>query len=350
MEDRIVGNGITAGWKSRAVFVLSLVLAGGLLILALRGVSWHEIRVAIQQGQSAFLILAFATISLSYFIRGLRWETLIRAHKRIGVGMAFWTTMVGYLGNNFLPARAGDVLRPVVTGRVTRSSTSHAFAAQIIERITDTLMLVVLSLIASVSLRTVPGWLSGATRIMGILGFIGVFVLMLAPRMENLFRRILFRLPLSSGIRDRAAGLLNRFLLGTRALREPKRALLFFGLTAIIWLLDDSTAVIVAWVLRVPISWQQAMILLVALGLASAAPSTPGYVGIFQFVAVTVLVPFGLTRSEALAYIFEFQAVTYIAVIIWGAIAIWRLTAAHYLNRASATRASLDDTQRVPAQ
>jgi len=50
-----------------------------------------------------------------------------------------------------------------------------------------------------------------------------------------------------------------------------------------------------------------ALLLLTALGLGSALPSTPGYVGIYQFVAVTVLTPFGIGRDEALAFILVLQ-------------------------------------------
>jgi len=46
----------------------------------------------------------------------------------------------------------------------------------------------------------------------------------------------------------------------------------------------------------VHISFRIALLVLTALGLSSALPSTPGYVGIFQFVAVTVLAPFGIDR------------------------------------------------------
>jgi uncharacterized membrane protein YbhN (UPF0104 family) len=54
-------------------------------------------------------------------------------------------------------------------------------------------------------------------------------------------------------------------------------------------------------------------------------PSTPGYIGVYQFVAVSVLVPLGLTRSEALAFIFLFQINTYIVICGWAALGMWRL-------------------------
>jgi len=59
-------------------------------------------------------------------------------------------------------------------------------------------------------------------------------------------------------------------------------------------------------VFRLPVP--VAFLLIAALGLGSALPSTPGYIGIYQFVAVTVLVPFGFSRSDAIAYILVAQA------------------------------------------
>lgn len=57
-----------------------------------------------------------------------------------------------------------------------------------------------------------------------------------------------------------------------------------------------------------------------------AGPSTPGYVGIYQFVAVAVLTPFHFSKKQALAYIITFQIVNYAALIVWGGIGLWRLS------------------------
>ena len=60
------------------------------------------------------------------------------------------------------------------------------------------------------------------------------------------------------------------------------------------------------------------------LGLSSLAPFTPGNIGVYQFVAVAVLMPFGFLRDQALVYIFSFQAVIYV-VVLWGVTGFWRL-------------------------
>ena len=69
----------------------------------------------------------------------------------------------------------------------------------------------------------------------------------------------------------------------------------------------------------------QALLFLAALGLSSAAPSTPGCVGIYQFVAVAILPLFGFSRSEAMTYIIVSQALYYALVTVWGLLGLWRL-------------------------
>jgi hypothetical protein len=68
----------------------------------------------------------------------------------------------------------------------------------------------------------------------------------------------------------------------------------------------------------VPLGFARAMILIAALGLSSAVPSTPGYVGVYQFVAVTVLAPLAIDRADALAIVLLLQAAIYLVMIIAG--------------------------------
>jgi uncharacterized membrane protein YbhN (UPF0104 family) len=66
-----------------------------------------------------------------------------------------------------------------------------------------------------------------------------------------------------------------------------------------------------------------AFLLMAGLGLGSALPSTPGYVGIYQFVAVRVLTPFGFSRTDAIAYILVAQALSYVVIGLWGSVGLW---------------------------
>jgi hypothetical protein len=171
-----------------------------------------------------------------------------------------------------------------------------------------------------------PVALTSAAKIMGVLGLAGLVGLLALPRLEGLINQLWRRLPVPETWRTRLADMVSQFLLGMRALQHPGRALSFAGLTAIIWLVDALGSTITAHALGLALTLPQALLLLAALGLASATPSTPGYVGIYQFVAVTVLGPFGFTQSEALAFIVVAQAMIYIVVAVWGLLGLGRLS------------------------
>ena len=70
-----------------------------------------------------------------------------------------------------------------------------------------------------------------------------------------------------------------------------------------------------------------ALLLLAGMGLGSALPATPGYVGIYQFVAVTILPPFGIDRNAALALIIVGQATGYVVVLVLGSLGLYRIRA-----------------------
>jgi uncharacterized membrane protein YbhN (UPF0104 family) len=70
-----------------------------------------------------------------------------------------------------------------------------------------------------------------------------------------------------------------------------------------------------------------AFLLIAGLSVGSALPSTPGYVGIYQFVAVTVLSPFGFSRADAIAFILVAQAMMYVVIGFWGSLGLLKYRA-----------------------
>ena len=305
--------------------ILPLLLAIVLLYFAFRGVQWSDLWSTIRHGRPQFVALALAGTSCTYFLRGIRWKILLSAEARVPIVTAFCAIVVGYLGNYVLPARAGEVIRSVLMARKVSVSTSYVFATAVTERIMDTVTLVLISVVALMSIRNMPVWLLTSAKVMAVVACAGLGFVFLAPRFEPFLRRALARVPLPAGVALRLDALLSQFLLGMRSLHSPVRALSFLGLSFPIWIGDGLVAVSAAAALRLNLSVPEGLLLLAALGLASAAPSTPGYVGVFQFVAVTVLVPFGFTHTQALAYIISYQAIIYVVVLVWGSIGLWRL-------------------------
>lgn len=312
--------------QPRWLILVTLVLAAVLLYFALRRVNLNELLQILQQGNIGLLSLGVITLSISCMMRGLRWRVLLSAEKRLPALDVFWATMIGYLGNAYLPARAGEVLRSVIIGERGGISKMFSLATALTERIADAVILVTVTALALSSLGTLPDEYVQAMKGMAVIGGLGLLIVFIAPRMSNLVQNIIARLPLlSDSLRSKIGGIVGNFLIGAGALQNPARLTQFLLFSAAIWSLDTLTGTITARAFGLQLTPAQVFILLAALGIASAIPSTPGYVGVYQFVAITVLVPFGLNDSQAIAYILAYQGITYVVVTFWGLIGLWQL-------------------------
>ncbi len=280
-------------------------------------------------------MVAVALNSISYILRSLRWGVLLRAERSISPVTVFWATMLGYLANSFLPARAGEVIRSAVLGQKAGLSKSWVFATALTERLLDAIALILISLGGLLVMDRLMAVASGATvqhtwfvrawLVLGALALVGIVAAFGLPKLERPLRRLLGRLPLSSKLRGKLLGMLTSFLLGLRAFQQWARAAKFTGLTLTIWLANGLGSVFCARALGLPLDLPVALVFLAALGIASAVPSTPGYVGVSQFVGVTVLMPFGFDRSPALAFVLVAQGLNYLIVTTFGLLGLWRL-------------------------
>jgi len=306
-------------------------IAGGLALVLLRyslqGIEWRRVGSIVAGADVTRLALAAALGLTTLFLRACRWRVLLNAKANVSVSTAFWATSAGYFGNNFLPARAGELVRTYFVSSAAKLELPYVLATAVAERVTDALVLVGVALTVLLTGDVRPSWLAAAAKPVGIVAVVAVIAIALLPFLGSFVEAIVFRLPIRDAWRTRLGAGLHDALAGLRAFHRPWRVTAFFALAAIIWTGDAASTVVSASALGLHITFPAAFLLLASLGLSSALPSTPGYVGIFQFVAVTVLVPFGLSRTDAIAYILTAQALNYVIIGVCGSIALARYRA-----------------------
>jgi uncharacterized membrane protein YbhN (UPF0104 family) len=200
----------------------------------------------------------------------------------------------------------------------------YVLATALCERIADAVTLVAIAALVLFTLPTRPGWLADAATPFAIAGLLGASLIIVLPWLTSFGKHWIERMPLPRPLVPKLIAVMEQAVRGIRAFHDARRLLGFAGLTAVIWTLDAVGMVIGAAALGLSIPISVAFLLIAALGLGSALPSTPGYIGIYQFVAVTVLTPFGFTRNQAIAYILTAQALSYVVVGVWGAVGLLR--------------------------
>lgn len=304
----------------RAVWrwVVPTVLAAALLYFSLRGIEWPRVWEAIAGARWQYLVAAALITSGSSFLRALRWRILLNAEGRFDVMTVFWATMAGYLGNNFLPARAGELVRTFIISSRSRLTRTYVLTTALSERMMDAIALVLWSSVVLIGVHPKPDWLDKASRTAAIAAGVGLLAVIVLPHTGNLCEAVIRRLPLPAGIRDRLLHFVEQILLGLKTFHDTRRFLGFTALTVLIWCADTVSIMVGSQALNLHLGVAAASLLICGMGLGSALPSAPGYVGIYQFVAVSVLTPFGVSKDDALAYILLVQAMGYVVVLLLG--------------------------------
>src|SRR5450432_2259811 len=304
--------------------LLSAALAVVLLYYTLRGVEWVRVWTTITHARWQYLAAACLTTCFAFFLRSIRWRILLNTDAHFDVPTVFVATMAGYLGNSFLPMRAGELVRTYIISSRSSLSKTYVLTTALSERMVDAIALVLASSVVLLGVNPKPAWLGDVSRTTAVVAGVGLLTIAIVPHTGDLVERVLHRVPMPAGLRHRLLELSAQILLGLRTFHSPGRLAGFAFWTVVVWSLDCVTVMLAAHSLGMDLPFRVALLLLAGLGLGSALPSTPGYVGIYQFVTVSVLVPFGVSRTQAIGFILLMQALQYLVVGLWGAFGFWK--------------------------
>ena len=182
----------------------------------------------------------------SYFLRSLRWRILLNAEGDFDVGTVFWANMAGYLGNNFLPARAGELLRSALISTRSALSNTYVLTTALSERLMDVIALVLGASLVLLTVDPKPAWMEALSRTMAIVAAAGAVAIVVLPHTGKLLETILTRIPMPAGLRKRLIELAGQILLGMRAFHDWARFAGFVFLTLVIWAADAAGAIVAA--------------------------------------------------------------------------------------------------------
>ena len=285
-----------------------------------------EVSRSLLRADPGWLALASALFLVSYFVRSLRWRLLITPMKRLPFGQVRDVLWTGFMVNCLLPARAGEIARPLALWRVAGTSRRGGLATVGVERIFDGLVLVgLISLLAA--LFEVPAWARNMGYITtAVLVVALTVVIWLAFHHTSFFsvgERVLFFLP--AHWRRRVLGFFERFVDGTRSIRDPKLVVGVLVATLAVWSLEFVVyySVMRAFDLGLPF-WAAGLALTVT-NFGIAAPSAPGAVGVFEAACSGAVIALGVDPELALTYAIGLHLLMFFWVVSVGLALMWRL-------------------------
>ncbi len=249
-----------------------------------------------------YVLGAALLYALNTGVRGERWHRLLvqdgaRPHRSDSYAL----TVVGYTGNNILPARAGDAVRVVLMAPRADSSRRTVVGTLIAERLLDLAVILLLFVVVGYAVLGEVG--AGEIEVLaaitaaGLLAAgLGVVALRRNERLMGLVRPML----------SSTLGLLGRGGVGLVAM------------TLLIWLLETFVWMTVGAAAGLDMSLVQGLYLVALASIFSLIPSGPAYAGTQDVAAVIGIKAIGGSSSLASGYLILLRFVLQVPITLAG--------------------------------
>jgi glycosyltransferase 2 family protein len=305
------------------------------LVLAARGLALDEVARALASASYPWLLPALALYFAGVWVRAVRWRYLLAPIQAITAARLFPVVVIGYMANDVLPFRLGEVARCYVLRRREGIAQSAALGTVLLERVMDGLTMLTF-MAATLPFLTFTAELYGvmafaAVLFIAVLG--GLVLLAVRPALALRLLDLVLR-PFPAGIAGRARELATSFLSGLGSLGGADAALRVFALSCAAWLLEAGMYYALMYAFPLVPSVALAVLTTAVANFGALIPSSPGYVGVFEAAGMLALAPFGVPQETALAYILVVHAALVVPVTLLGFYYTWREGVA--LNRLSA--------------
>lgn len=307
-------------WRAWIGFAISAVF----LYVAFRGQDFGEIRDALGRANLWWVPLAMVMYFIGVWLRAVRWSVLMRPLAPATGRQLLPIVVVGYMANNVLPLRMGEVVRAFLVRRTFGISRTSALATIAIERIMDGLTMLGFMLVATtfVSFTSDLQHLALIAFVLFTGLLIGLFVLTLNGNLVDRLLQLVLG-PLPTRVAESVERLTRSFLGGLQVLGNRRDLLSVAGLSVVAWLFEASMYYTIARGFGPVITDSMGIAAtLMTTGVANMAtliPSSPGYIGQFEFgVRLVLNGALGISESQALAYAIVVHAALYFPITVLG--------------------------------
>lgn len=308
-------------------FWLGLLVSLGLVVFVLYQTEPAKIWAALQRAQYIYVFPALALYFVGVGVRAARWHFLLRPIKTISARALFAPVVIGYMANDILPARMGELVRAYILGKQENVSKAATLVTIIVERILDGLTMLTFIVAGVLVLNVADAELNARLRVVGALFIVAilafVFLAGTSPRVERAADFFIQRLP--AAVRERARALTRALLDGLGVLRSPADSFAGFALSLVAWLFETAMYIVIAWGFDIVLPLPVFLIACAVANLATLAPSTPGYIGVFHAAVLYVLATlFGVDANLALSYAIVLHAALIVPITLLGLFYLWR--------------------------
>jgi len=285
-------------------------------LLSVAGVVWWATKQQAPQLPStgpeiAALVGAIALYGLATVVRAERWQRLLEDEQATPARVdTYALTCIGYMGNNILPARGGDVVRTLLMAPRAHTSIRTVIGTLLAERILDVAVLVVLFVVVGY----------------GLLGEVGggkVEIILLVAAGLAIAAGLAY---LAVRRNEKMMAFIAPMLSSTLGLRRAHHGLLLLGMTLVIWGIEAGVWMSAGAAIGFGMDPIEGLYIVALASVFSMIPSGPAYAGTQDAAAILGIKALGGTGAQAVAYIVMLRFIIVVPITLVGLV----LLAARY--------------------
>jgi uncharacterized protein (TIRG00374 family) len=303
----------------------------------LQDVKFPEV-VAYARGADPRLLLLAVLLATSTFpLRTIRWRLILRdAEGRALPWLPLWhATAIGFMANNLLPARAGEVARAYVAQRQLPVRFTTALGSVGVERVFDALVMLAFMAVAIaapsfpsntvVQGRSLSGLAGAGAVLFGAILIVALLVVHRPAPWLALLGRVTHRF-LPERIANRLTHWAEGVVDGLGVLKSPTRFAGVVVWSLVLWGTNAAAFAVCFRAFGLAVPLEAALLLQGIIGFGVAVPSTPGFVGVFEAATRVTLAVYAVEPSRAVSYALTYHLTTFLPITLLG---LWSLSRLH---------------------
>lgn len=294
-------------------------------------VEWQEVLRESQELRWWMAIPLIATIYLQMFLRTARWAFLFPTESRPAFRLLFDSLMIGNLASFVLPLRAGEFVRPGVVALKSKTTFSQAFASVVIERFFDLSLVLLTFCFIAVKVPNLDPWVYSGAIILSIVALAVLIMIIIgtvaphqAAQASSYITRLIERVLGKNKFFGKLEKLATEFIFALGVIRSLRTLAIIALLSCGVW-----AATYLFFYLfclaggHFPADLLLAIAVAVIVALAVAAPSAPGFIGVYQTGCVAAFVLLGYRKETGLAFGLLSHILQYIFIVLAGILSLW---------------------------
>lgn len=309
-------------WKSLSRWLPGVLISIVALFVVLRLVKWQDLGPALASIRPIYIFAAIGFTLLFLLIRALAWRAILAGKPSLS--QTFWVYNEGYLLNNILPFRAGELGRAVLLGQMTGLGTMNVLSSIVIERAFD------LAIAAGLLLSTLPlalemAWARPVALITLGVVLAGLMVLFLISRnVEWVSSKVDEWGGRWKFARKTIIPQIHNLIRGLAILTNPRQFLTGLGLILLAWLVAITQYFTIMLAIAPNAHYWWGIFTDAVLALGIAIPSAPAALGTFEAAIVGALTILGINETLGLAYAITLHFIQFVVTGVLGMIGLLR--------------------------